>query len=68
MPTEVEEIFERIKALTPPDKLRLAADLLEHKRPEMALAVLTHVKTELGAALALRDFEALKAKQGAKTT
>lgn len=54
MGNEAEAIAEKVKALSPPDKLRLAADLLEHQKPEIAYSLIEHVKTELGAALALR--------------
>lgn len=54
MSSEVEAIAEKIKALSPPEKLRLAADLLEHQKPEIAYSIIEHVKTELGAALAIR--------------
>lgn len=49
---EVLAIFEEIKAMTAPDQLRLAAQLLESKRADMAYPIISRVKVELGAALA----------------
>jgi hypothetical protein len=54
MSSEVEAIAEKIKELSPPDKLRLAAELLEHKKADLAYHLITQVKEELGAALLLR--------------
>lgn len=55
MTTEVEKLKAEIDALSPPEKLRLAADLLEAQKPELAYRILDRVSTELGAALALRE-------------
>lgn len=46
-----------IKALSPPDKLRLAADLLEKQRADLAHTIARGVVEELGAALAIRSLE-----------
>lgn len=54
------ELADEIKALSPPDKLRLAAGLLEQKRPELALRIARGVVEELGAALMLRDAESMR--------
>lgn len=43
----------RINALSPPDRLRLAAELLEHQRGEEAYKIASQVVAELGAAMAL---------------
>lgn len=50
-------LADEIKALSPPDKLRLAAGLLERKKPELALKIAHDVVAELGAELMLRDYE-----------
>lgn len=47
----VEHLAEQIKALSPPDKLRLAAGLLEAKKADLAYIVLRQVTDELGASL-----------------
>jgi len=54
MKSESQLTFERISELSPPDKLRLAAELLEAQRPELALFVSHMVVRELGAVLAGR--------------
>lgn len=51
--TELEQLAQKIRDLSPPDKLRLAAGLLEGKRPELAHQIANDVVIELGAALAL---------------
>ena len=56
--TEVEAIAKQIEELSPPDKLRLAADLLERQRPELAKSIIDKVGTELGAALLLAKLRA----------
>lgn len=48
-----EDIKRAIDALSPPDKLRLAAELLEARRAELAYTIADQVVKELGAALAL---------------
>jgi len=50
---EAAEVAEAIKRLSPPDRLRLAAGLLEEKRAALAYSIADGVVTELGAALAL---------------
>lgn len=52
------ELAAQIEALSPSDKLRLAALLLEERKAELAHAVAERVVLELGAALALRKREA----------
>lgn len=52
---EVVALHAQISALSPPQKLRLAADLLDAKRPELAHAIIDRVAVELGAALMLRS-------------
>lgn len=51
---ELQQLSDEIKALSPPDKLRLAAGLLEAKRPELAHKIAESVVLELGAVLATR--------------
>lgn len=58
MAENLEELAAEIKALPVPEQLRLAAGLLERKRPELAHTIIDRVCTELGAALALRDLRA----------
>jgi hypothetical protein len=50
-------VAEEIRALSPPDKLRLSADLMEAGRGDLAHPIAESVVTELGAALALRRME-----------
>lgn len=47
-----------IEALSPPDRLRLAAALMEAKKDDLAYSILDRAKTELGAAIALREIAA----------
>jgi hypothetical protein len=42
-----EKILEDIAKLSPPDQLRLAAEMLECKRPRLALAIAKRVATDL---------------------
>jgi hypothetical protein len=44
---DVQELFEKIKALSPADQLRFAAELLEHKMPSLALPIVEKVASEL---------------------
>lgn len=53
MSEDMRKLAEEIKALKPPEQLRLAADLLENRRPEIAYTIVDRVRAELGAALAL---------------
>lgn len=57
MATELEQIAERIAALEPPDKLRLAADLMEKGRGRLAHTIAEKVVLELGAAIAIQDLD-----------
>lgn len=52
-PAEAEALAKQIEDLSPPDKLRLAAGLLEHRKAELACAIARLVADELGSALAL---------------
>lgn len=52
MPIDLEGLKKRIEALEPPDQLRLAADLLEAGRPDIAHTLAERVVTNLGAELA----------------
>jgi hypothetical protein len=47
----------RIKSLNPPNRLRLAAELLEAQKPRMALAVARQVADELQLVLAEQSRE-----------
>lgn len=62
MASDVESLAAEIQALTPPQRLRLCADLLENRRAETAYLILKRTVTDLGAALAIRDFEQRKAR------
>jgi len=53
MPTDVEALAAELEKLSPPDKLRLAAELLETGRMELAYAIAYKVAMEMGAYLAL---------------
>ena len=59
---EVAAVAEEIKALTPPQKLRLAADLLDQKRGDLAYVIAEGVVLEIGALLALQRLEARPAR------
>lgn len=50
---DVEAIAARTLKLSPPDRLRLAAELLEERKPQLAHAIAKHVVDELGLALFL---------------
>lgn len=43
----LEALAREIESLSPPDRLRLAADLLERKRPRLSLAIAARVVAEL---------------------
>ena len=47
----------RITAMSPPDRLRLAAGLMEAEQVDLAYSILELVTTELGAAIAVREIE-----------
>jgi hypothetical protein len=61
--TEIERINDEIRALPVHEQIRLAAELLEAKRPELAHAILDRVTTELGAWLALRKLREMESKR-----
>jgi hypothetical protein len=42
-----DELLSKIRALSPPEQLRLAGELLESQRPRLALAIAKGVVTEL---------------------
>lgn len=48
-----EELAERIEEMSPPDRLRLAAELLEERSPFLALSLVRKVELELSTALLL---------------
>ena len=50
---DLEDLAAKVNLLTPPDRLRLAAGLLEARRASTALAIIRRVALELSAALLL---------------
>jgi hypothetical protein len=52
--TDLESIASQIEALSPPDRLILAAGLLQQGRAEIAHTIVEQVALELGAALAMQ--------------
>ena len=58
--SELEALAEKIKKLSAPDALRLAAGLLEQRKAKLAHQIAERVVLELGAALALREFDELR--------
>jgi len=50
---DLTRLVHQIRAMPPADRLRLAADLLDAKRPEMAFAVVRMVHDELGVVVGL---------------
>lgn len=51
--SELQTLADRVNALPPPERLRLAAGLLEAKRPETAVIIIRAVADELTLALLL---------------
>jgi hypothetical protein len=51
--SNLEDLAVKIRELAPPDRLRLAAQLLENRQANLAYSIVDQVKTELGASLAL---------------
>lgn len=51
-PGRIVALAQQIEALSPPDRLRLAADLLDKKRPAEALSMAKRVVDELTVVLA----------------
>lgn len=65
MPTpEVEAVAAEINALEPPMRLRLAADLMEQGRGDMAHPIIARVAAELGAVIAMRALDKRAAGKG----
>lgn len=62
---DLNKLKAEIDALSPPQKLRLAADLLERRQGKMAHTIAERVVFELGAALALAEMEKASRKGGA---
>lgn len=50
---ELYDLAARVEALSPPDRLRLAAGLLEERQPDVALTLIRKVEMELSAVLLL---------------
>ena len=51
---EIEALAAKVKALTPAARLRLAADLMEGRRPDVAVTIAKPVIDELQLVLLLR--------------
>jgi hypothetical protein len=49
----MRKLADDIKALSPPEQLRLAAELLENRQADLAYQVIDRVRLELGAALVI---------------
>jgi hypothetical protein len=54
-PAEMETLVRKVNALSPPDRLRLAAELMEHRRSETALPIIRKVADELHLAIMLAE-------------
>jgi hypothetical protein len=52
---ELEALAARVNALSPPDRLRLAAGLIEHRRVTTALPIIQKVHDELRLAIMLAE-------------
>lgn len=55
--TDLEKLAAEVEALSPADRLRLAAGLLEGGRAKLAHTIAERVVLELGAALALKAMD-----------
>lgn len=55
MAADLDALKAEIEALDAPDRLRLAAGLLEHGKTKIAHSIAERVVLELGAALALQQ-------------
>ena len=54
-PAELELLRKRIDRLSPPDRLRLAAELMEHRMSSTALPIIRKVADELRLAIMLAE-------------
>lgn len=54
-PAELEALAARIKGMEPPDRLRLAADLLERRQAKLAHVIAQNVVDELGLVLFVHE-------------
>lgn len=61
---ELTKIADEIKALSPPNRLRLAADLMDQRKGEIAYTIAKGVVEELGAAIAVRQLDAMARRTG----
>ncbi len=52
---KVLSIAEELRAMSPPDRFRLVADLLERRNAKAAHVIAQFATTELGAALAMHE-------------
>ena len=57
------DIAAQVEALSPPDQLHLAADLLEKRKADLAYAIAKRVVNELGIALAIKRIEAERRRE-----
>lgn len=53
--SDLETLLRKVNALSPPDRLRLAAALMEHRRSAVALPIIRKVADELGLAIMLAE-------------
>lgn len=51
---ELQALADKVNALPPPERLRLAAGLLEQRRPTTALAIIERIAQELRMAILLK--------------
>lgn len=52
---QLEALAKEVNDLSPPDRLRLAAGLMEHRHPETALPIIRKVADELQLAIMLAE-------------
>lgn len=56
---EIQALADKVNALSPPVRLRLAADLMERQRADTALLIIKRVADELQLALLMARGESL---------
>jgi hypothetical protein len=54
---ELQALAKRTNDLSPPNRLRLAAELMEHRLSETALPIIRRVADELQLAIMLREID-----------
>lgn len=57
---EIQALADKVNALTPPARLRLAAGLMEARRSDTALLIIRRVADELEMALRLAEMKAAR--------